>query len=301
MLADPRTDASAAIASRLGVRPRIVSDFREAFDHIDAAIIATPNALHAPIALACVAAGKHLLIEKPMATTIADARAISAAASASGLIVAVGYVSRFRRNVRLMKRLLDSGRFGNVHRFLHQFGTVGGWAPESGYILDKKQSGGGVLMVTGTHFIDRAIHFWGSPPEIQFRDDATGGPEAHCELVLDYRTNGGPLGLAIYSKIFPLPGRLVLDTEAGYVVLDDNDDALISVLNERHHLIEQLDDPVADSSRFDPFYLQIEDFVDSIRRGRPPLVDHRQGLASIELISQAYGVRQLLPGTPWKL
>ncbi len=89
------------------------------------------------------------------------------AAVLRGTVAAPGYVTRFRPNLRLLKSLLDQGYFGRVTRFVHQFGTAGGWAPLSGYNLARSATGGGVLMVTGTHFLDRMLWFWGMPNEVR--------------------------------------------------------------------------------------------------------------------------------------
>jgi predicted dehydrogenase len=77
--------------------------------------------------------------------------------------VAVGYYMRFRNEVILLKRLLDVGYFGHIRRFHFQHGTIGGWSPLSGYNLDRNASGGGVLVVSGTHFIDLMLYWFGYP------------------------------------------------------------------------------------------------------------------------------------------
>ena len=134
-----------------------------------------------------------------------------------------------------MKRLLDEAFFGRVTRFYHQFGTPGGWAPVSGYILDRQHAGGGVLVVTGTHFIDRMLHFWGYPDGTRLVDDSAGGPEANAIASFRYERDGQALeGKVRYSKTASLPGGLVLDTEAGIVTLGDFDAAEI-LLRPRGH------------------------------------------------------------------
>jgi predicted dehydrogenase len=97
---------------------------------------------------------------KTLASSVADGIAVLAAARKSGAIVATGYSSRFRDHIVLLKELLDSCYFGKVRRFVHQFGTSGGWSPFSAYNLDRQAAGGGVLVVTGTHFLDRMIYLW---------------------------------------------------------------------------------------------------------------------------------------------
>ena len=78
---------------RAGGRPRV-----------DAVVIGTPNALHAPQAIACLAAGKHVLVEKPMATTLAEADAMCRAAEASEGRLMVAHCWRFHEDVRALRR-----------------------------------------------------------------------------------------------------------------------------------------------------------------------------------------------------
>jgi predicted dehydrogenase len=288
-MCDPRVEAVRRIGQRFGTNARVVSDFREVLADCDAAIIATPNASHAEIASACLDRGVHVLIEKPMATTLSDAQAIVEAGARSGRIIAVGNVTRFRANIVLLKRLLDEDRFGRVRRFYHQFGTQGGWAPESGYATDARRAGGGVLAVTGTHFLDRLLHFWGMPETLDYADDAYGGPEAHCEIAFGFDT--GLRGMARYSKLFPMSGRLVLDTEGGVVALDDTDDAEIVYLPaDLPRTLNVIREP--DPGRMDPFWLQVDDFRTAIIEHRPPRVDAAQGLMSARLLDWAYRVRR---------
>ncbi len=81
---------------------------------VDAVVIATPHFTHHDNALAAIRAGKAVLIEKPMATTLADCQSILAASQQTGVAVAVGYHQRFRKNVAEARKLMRSGAIGNV-------------------------------------------------------------------------------------------------------------------------------------------------------------------------------------------
>ena len=98
-----------SLAERHGI-PRITTDWRElvADPGVDAVIIGTPNALHAPQAIACLEAGKHVLVEKPMARTLAEAEAMNAAAAASGRRLMVAHCWRFHDDVRALLRTTPS-------------------------------------------------------------------------------------------------------------------------------------------------------------------------------------------------
>ncbi|MCC7486342.1 MAG: Gfo/Idh/MocA family oxidoreductase [Burkholderiales bacterium] len=289
-LVDPAVERAREVAREFGVAPAIATDVREVLDRIDGAIIATPNHTHRAIAVACLDAGKPVLIEKPLAHTREDAAAIVEAARAAGVALAVGYCSRFRESVRLLKELLDAGAFGRVRRFVHQAGTAGGWAPLSGYNLDRASTGGGVLVVTGSHFIDRMLHFWGQPDHAGLTDDSEGGPEANCHAV--FRWRGGIEGHAFYSKTVVLPPVLLIETDRGLVVLEDNDDAEIVFRPRGEAAVDQVFRRRGRrGAQEDVFRLQIDDFARAHREGRAPLVDGAQGLASMHLIERLYAGR----------
>jgi predicted dehydrogenase len=295
-LVDPVQERAHALAGRFGVSVAVHSSVREAIHALDGAVIAAPNHLHAEIATECLHAGVPVLIEKPLASSVADGRRICEVAEKAGLTVAVGYVTRFTEANRLMGDLLRRDAFGRVRRFHYQFGTRGGWAPLSAYNLDVKSAGGGVLVVTGTHFLDRMLDWFGYPVHSQLRDDSRGGPEANAVATFEFDHPSGPIvGTARFSKAVALEAGIVLETDAGTVILRDRPGAPILVRTERTpHLDTALSmrrDPTA-SGRPGEFVQQLEDFITAIRTGRSPMVSGESGLASLRLLEQLYRDRQ---------
>ena len=289
-LVDPVLARAGAVARTFGISPRLVPAVDEVLDDVDGVIIATPNSTHSEIALQCIAAGVHALIEKPLATTVSEGEAIADAARRAGVTVATGFCTRFRPNVELLKELLDEGYFGSVFRFAHQFGTAGGWAPLSAYNLSRTTSGGGVLVVSATHFLDRMLYFWGYPSRAMLLDDGFGGPEANCTATFSY---GSFSGVGRYSKTAALPSGLVIETERGVVVLEDTDDAVIRFHPaQRPGLCEHVvRDRAGEDAAADVFQLQLLDFVEACRGRRTPRVDVVQGIASLRLVEQLYANR----------
>src|SRR6185436_6153275 len=115
--ADPAR--AAAVSAELGVR---AFPTREALlEAVDAAVVAVPTTAHAEVALAALGAGVHLLIEKPIAASVAEADAIVARAEANGLTVATGHVERFNGALRACEQYLEDPRFAESHR-LASFG-----------------------------------------------------------------------------------------------------------------------------------------------------------------------------------
>jgi len=295
-IVDPVTERAVSMARRFGIAPIISSSIEEIVSQVDGAVIATPNHTHRELALRCLSARIPVLIEKPLATTYDAGVEIVDAAAKAERTLAVGYCSRFRPSVELLKDLLGRSYFGEVRRFVHQFGTAGGWAPLSAYNLDRKSTGGGVLMVTGTHFLDRMLYLWGYPDQSEYADDGVNGPEANCTATFNFSTHTGTyVGVARYSKTGRLPAGLVIETDRGVVTLADSDDAEIRFREHRFSDLEQtIRRPGTSSTDVDVFRLQIRDFVRACRSGSPPRVDGQQALESLRLIEELYAKRRPL-------
>lgn len=295
-LVDPVVARAEGLARTFGLDVKTAPKLADVLHLMDGAIIATPNATHRDLAVQCLNAGVHVLVEKPLAVSAAEGEAILAAANSNGRIVALGYVTRFYPSAQLLDRLLKERHFGQIRRFHHQFGTAGGWAPKSGYILDRKATGGGVLMVTGTHFIDRMLSLWGYPDDLTYRDDSRGGPEANCVATFAFRHEDQSMdGGFRYSKTARLPGGLVLDTEAGKVIQFEGISTPVVLRPSSHpHLEQVIQLRATPSLAVDPFVQQLGNFVRACRGEEPPASDGAAGVQSLRLLEQLYASRQPL-------
>lgn len=110
--ADPAR--AAKVGEELGVR--VFASLEELLDRVEAAVVAVPTTEHAAVALAALDRGTHLLIEKPIASTLDEADRIVAAAEAAGVLVATGHVERFNAALRACEPYLDVPRFVESHR-----------------------------------------------------------------------------------------------------------------------------------------------------------------------------------------
>ena len=295
---DPSPERAAQVARDFGIRPRIASRVGAVLDAVDGVVISTPNDTHCELALECFAAGVSALIEKPLATSVRDGERIVRAAAERGVTAAVGYNTRFSEGVELMGELLRAEAFGAVRRFAYQSGSTGKWSPLSAYTLDRGRIGGGVVMVSGTHFLDRMLAWFGRPTEVEYWDDACGGPEANALAVVRYRTADGTLeGRIRLSKTVALRNGFVMETTRGTVVLPEGEQAAIVLHPEGGPAIEAvLRRPTAARRERRPrhYQLQLEDFADACRTGRPPRVSAQQGLESLRLIEELYAGRRPL-------
>jgi len=158
---------AAAAAERLGWAAS-ATDWRAvvARDDIDLVDICTPGDTHAEIAVAALAAGKHVLCEKPLANSVAEAEEMAAAAEAAavhGVRAMVGFTYRRVPAVALARRLVAEGRIGEVRHVRAQY--LQDWLadPEAPltWRLDKEQAGSGALGDIGAHVIDLTQHITG--------------------------------------------------------------------------------------------------------------------------------------------
>ncbi len=158
---------AAAAAERLGWAASS-ADWREAVvrDDVDLVDICTPGFTHAEIAIAALEAGKHVLCEKPLANTVAEAEAMTAAAAearAHGVRAMVGFTYRRVPAIALARRLVAVGRIGEIRHVRAQY--LQDWIadPEAplSWRLDKAKAGSGALGDVGAHVIDLTQHIVG--------------------------------------------------------------------------------------------------------------------------------------------
>jgi predicted dehydrogenase len=131
---------------------------------VDAVSICTWNNSHASLAIAALDAGKHVLLEKPLSRTVAEAEAIEAAVARSGKVLQVGFVRRFSANAKTLKAFIDAGDLGQIYYAkatnLRRLGNPGGW------FADSARSGGGPLIDIGVHVLDLCWYLMGNPKAV---------------------------------------------------------------------------------------------------------------------------------------
>lgn len=131
--------------------------------NIDAVSVCLPNALHAPVSVAALEAGKHVLVEKPLAPNAAEARTIAAAAHAHDRILMVSFDKRYRGDVQWIKRYIDSGAIGRIYYAKAHWMRRSGIPRLGSWFVSKEQAGGGPLIDLGVHVFDIAMYLLGEP------------------------------------------------------------------------------------------------------------------------------------------
>jgi len=162
-LCDADLEKAKSIGEEYGVEIYF-QDYREVLEqeYIDIVDICLPNFLHEEVAVAALNSGKHVLLEKPIATTLSGADAIIAAARASKGTFMVAESDRFVEASIRMKTLMEEGAIGDV--FMVQGNAFGTFKP-SGWRLSRSMLGGGVLVEWGIHYVHTLNWLCGGKPQ----------------------------------------------------------------------------------------------------------------------------------------
>ena len=149
-------------ARALGARTATVG-FRDVLPDVDAVLIALPHHLHHPVGMECLRAGKHVLMEKPLANTESGCQELIAEAERQGVVLMVAYVQRYHPLTVRMGELIKAKAYGDVFHvslWTEQFTRVGGadsWHHRADTL------GGGQLFSHGCHYIDLLLDWLGEP------------------------------------------------------------------------------------------------------------------------------------------
>ena len=310
VLVDADPPRARALAERFGVKD-VGSDYRDLPGQVDAAVVALPNSLHAPVSIELLRRGVHVLVEKPMAVNVRECDEMIAAAQQGRTVLAVGLDFRFFDSSLWVRDLLRDGLLGEVRRFEMHQGVIPRWPFATDFMLKKEMAGGGVLADFGVHVLDLLLWWLGDWAEVDYRDDAMGGVESDCELRLTLRS--GVSGTAEISRTRNLANTCLFEgTRASLEVGIWDPDPEIRLLigdpaergdREARELYlsgraRREASPGIDMT--DAFVRQIDDFAAAVRERREPFVPGREGRRSLALIEACYARRQPLE-LPWSV
>ncbi len=165
---DPNIETGAARAAELGCT--FYPDFETLLTETrpEVAVVLTPHPFHAPVTAACLEAGCHVLVEKPMAVEVDEADAVIEAARRAGRLLAVNFQQRLRGEVLAAKRYLDAGHLGRVQHV----DITKAWPRTNAYYRSAtwratwRGEGGGVLLNQAPHDLDLLCYFLGMPSRV---------------------------------------------------------------------------------------------------------------------------------------
>ncbi|MEM6364187.1 MAG: Gfo/Idh/MocA family oxidoreductase [Planctomycetota bacterium] len=276
-----------------------------ASDQVQVVSICTPSGAHADPAIAAAAAGKHVMIEKPLEVTPAKCDAIVNACQAAGTRLGVTFQSRFHESARLIKQAVDAGRFGKItmgDAYVKWFRTQeyydsGAW--RGTWKLD----GGGALMNQAIHSVDLLLWLMGNVTEVSARVATMTHDRIEVEdiAVATLQFANGALGV-IEATTTAFPGalkRVEIAGSTGSAILEEEDITQWQFADEtpddeaiRKRMAGQTEtgggagDPSAIGHH--GHTAVYDDFLSAITHNREPLIDGAEGRRSVALINAIY-------------
>lgn len=277
----------------------ITDDYRSHVGGFDAAIVAAPHHLHAPVCIDLLSRGIHVFVEKPMALTGSECDRMIAAAEGGKAVLAVGLMRRYLRNAQWVKAVLEAQLLGPIESFDFREGGIYDWSVASGFFFKKETAGGGVLMDTGAHTLDLLLWWLGDAASFEYWDDSYGGVEADC--LLNLTLAGGAKGVVELSRTRELRNTAVIRGRRGQIEMGLGGKKYIDA--DPKKLLDYKDGTVSSDRELRQMFLslfdmQIEDWLCAIETGEKPLVTGVEAARSVALIEACYKERRLLE-LPW--
>jgi UDP-N-acetylglucosamine 3-dehydrogenase len=251
-------------------------------DDVDAVVIAAPNSSHHPIAIAAANAGKHVLVDKPMAWTTADADAMIAAATANRVVLVPFHNTRFVPAFVAARQFVATGRLGEITGFRAAFGHAGPqeWAPDASWFFDAGLAGGGCLIDLGVHVVDlvRAVTGDDIVAVSAILNGRRGDVEADAQLLARHR--GGATG-SINASWSSAAGPDHQLTVIGSEVTLHLDNRTPLTVTDRRGQRERIPLPDAASS-------PLAELLAAVAGERTPAVSAADGRAAVAIVEAAY-------------
>lgn len=298
LLVDQNRARAEALARQFGVAG-VATDAAAAIGSADAAVVALPHFLHAPVSIDLLQRGIHVLVEKPMALTTAECDAMIGAAQQGRAVLAVGLMRRFLTMFRFVRQTIDAGVLGQVRHVDIREGYIYDWPVASDFFFRKETAGGGVLVDTGAHTLDTLLWWLGDVRRVEYFDDSYGGVEADCLLRLELER--GATGVVELSRTRKLRNTLIVEGDRARLEVDWlrmrlTPTSCDGTLDGMIKLATPSQIPIA--GYMEAMEASFVDWIETIRTGRDPIASGREGRRSVALIETCYRKRQRLE-LPW--
>jgi len=292
-----------AVADAIGVT-ELYTDAETMFRKagLDAVGIAVPNNLHAALTISALRQGLHVLCEKPMAMTVAEARRMNDVAAKTGLNLMIDFSHRFTDAAAALKQQVDAGVVGDIYFGRTAWHRNRGIPGFGGWFGIQEMSGGGPLVDIGVHMIDLAMWFMGYPDPVS----VTGSTydKIAAPLARRARKKYSVEDLACGMVKFSTGATLIV--ESSWAVNQPGQDRIVTTLcgdkgglSYKHRSGGGWDAELYTDERGDLYTKRLDtrtvstpspfhDFVDSIIEGRPPLATGDHGLKVMKVIEGIY-------------
>ena len=290
--------------------PQAFEDYRDLLaSDVEAVTVAVPNAVHHPIAVAALKAGKHVLLEKPMSVNARLAADIAATAKKANGILQIGMIWRQDPSAQLVREYVQKGAFGKVYHMRAVLTRRRGIPGLGGWFTTKAMSGGGPMIDLGVHWFDISMWMSGlwNPTSVSARTFDVFGPRmkkyAYVDMWAGPPKLGGVFDVEDYSTGFVRFGKdatmsfeiswagnnesqcwvEILGTQAGARVLDEKP---LVILTEHGGRVADLCPRLPRGPQ--KFEAQARAFLAACRGEWPPVATGDQGVVVMKLIDAIY-------------
>ncbi len=280
---DLQREAAERVASPWGAQ--VYTDYAVMFREagLDAVIINTPHALHLEMVLAAAEHGLHVLVEKPMATTVTDCDRMIQACRDAGVSLVIGQIQHFLPEKLAAEDVLAGGELGRV-LMIRDYRTTDyrpGTRPE--WFFSESMAGGGALMNIGGHCLDRSIWFGGAPVESLNASTLKrfGVPvETDGAISLTLR-NGVHVNVVVVSDATQRMDEVLIVCEHGTISCSPHSGTLVRSAGTTRAMWEPQPQDIQEG-----FFLQLQDFVRVLDGGTPKVsVEHARHIVEVVLAS----------------
>jgi predicted dehydrogenase len=292
-VASGRPSSAKAVAKEFAI-PRTYDTWQAlvADPEIDAVDICAPNSLHAPIALAAAEAHKHILVEKPMAVSLAEADSMIGAAERAGVVLMVAHNLRFVSVFEQLHQLIRGGSLGAIQSargvFMHA-GPDESWGATSDWFWREETAGGGALLDLGIHMIDLLRWVIDRPAvEVSAMISRLAKPTfAEDNAIVLVRFDGDILASVQTSwTARPFPdNQVTIQCENGRVIVGRSSGEPIAIYRSTANGVEKQAPEVPAASRHGDLFHQ---FVKAISEGSTPMISGRDGRDTLAVALAAY-------------
>ncbi|MRX73888.1 gfo/Idh/MocA family oxidoreductase [Bacillus lacus] len=296
-LCDKVEERAAELAKEYGARS--YKDYEELLksDDIDAVSVCTPNYLHAPISIAALAAGKHVLCEKPMAISEEEAQQMITAAENNNRKLMIAHNQRFVPSHVRAREIIESGEAGKIYSFRTSFGHGGpeGWSADGkdSWFFKKEQAFIGAMGDLGVHKTDLLRYLLGEEftevaalVETSAKKGSTVDDSAVCVL----KTESGIIGTlaASWSYVAKEDNSTIIYGEKAILRLEEDPAYSLIVQYQTGETVKyELGGIQTNESGGQSNSLVVDHFIDSIRQDTEPAISGAEGLKSLRVVLAA--------------
>ncbi len=285
-IAGRRREKAEAAARDFGI-PVVHDDHRRllADPAVEGVIVTTPNDSHAAIVTDAAKAGKHVLVEKPMALDTPSAEGMVRAAEAAGVTLMVAQSRRFSDAVQtLVRRLPEIGEILRVHIVF----CVAFRQPPTDWWRSSAQAGGLVILLQGSHSLDSVFWWLGRTPERIFATGVRTNPawegEDEADILCSFRGGATASVHLSLSTSPPIHEALVIGRSGHFRLLERPADQPF----ENWYRLEHNGQPVMEGLQAPSLYThQLREFADAVAAGRAPAASGREVLSVMRMLDAA--------------